>query len=178
MTEVVYGMVESIEYQPLRIQAKLPDMDNMLSPWAMVLTARSQTAKTFDPPVKGEQVAILLYDDGESALCLGSVLNDVDNSPADKHQFSKVFDDGTRIDYDSDSHELTVTAIDKVTVLCKNAEVTAKQATVNAEITINGDTTINGNATITGDAVIGGISYLGHRHGGTQRGNSRTDAPS
>lgn len=178
MTEVVYGLVENIEYKPLRIQAKLPDMDDILSPWALVLTARSQTAKTYDPPVKGEQVAILLYDDGESALCLGSVLSDVDNSPADKHQFSKVFDDGTRIDYDSDSHELTVTAVDKVTVLCKNAEVTAEQATVNAKTTINGDTVINGQLEVTGDATIGGISFLGHKHGGTKRGESRTDTPS
>lgn len=170
MTEVVYGMVENIEYKPLRIQAKLPDMDDILSPWALVLTARSQTAKTFDPPVKGEQVAILLYDDGESALCLGSVLNDVDNSPADKHQYSKVFDDGTRIDYDSDQHLLNITAVGEVTVTCTHA-------TVNAETTINGNTTIDGNAVITGDATIGGISFLEHKHGGTQRGNSRTDTP-
>ena len=171
MTEVVYGMVENIEYKPLRIQAKLPDMDDILSPWALVLTARSQTAKTFDPPVKGEQVAILLYDDGESALCLGSVLSDVDNSPADKHQFSKVFDDGTRIDYDSDNHHLTVTAVGDVTVSCNHA-------TVNAETTINGDTVINGQLEVTGDATIGCISLLGHKHGGTKRGESRTDTPS
>ena len=171
MTEVVYGIVENIEYKPLRIQAKLPDMDDMLSPWALILTARSQIAKTFDPPVKGEQVAILLYDDGESALCLGSVLNDVDNSPADKHQYSKVFDDGTRIDYDSDSHLLNITAVGNVTVTCNHA-------TVNATTTINGDTVINGQLEVTGDASIGGISFLGHEHGGIIRGNSQTDAPS
>lgn len=178
MTTVVYGLVENIEYQPLRIQAKLPDMGNILSPWALVLTARSQTAKTFDPPVKGEQVAMLLYDDGESALCLGSVLNDVDNSPADKHQYTKVFDDGTRLDYDSDNHVLTLTAVGELTLVCDgNVTVTANRATINNDTTINGNTNINGIATISVDAVIGGKSFLGHLHGGVNNGVGKTAPP-
>ncbi|MFB2538802.1 phage baseplate assembly protein V [Acinetobacter sp. c3-l95] len=171
MTEIVYGLVENVQYKPLRIQARLPDMDGILSPWALVLTARSQTAKTFDPPVKGEQVALLLYDDGESALCLGSVFSDVDNSPSNKHLFSKVFDDGTRIDYDSDGHELLINAVGNVTVTCSHA-------TINATATIHGDTVIHGDAEITGDALIGGISFLNHQHGGVKRGESKTDTPS
>ena len=107
--ELVFGLVETIEYAPLRIQAILPDKDNMLSPFALVITPRSQTAKHFDPPVKGEQVALLLIDDGETAICLGSVFSDVDSSPADRHQFAKIFDDGTELTYDNDSRTLTVT---------------------------------------------------------------------
>lgn len=178
MTEVVYGLVENIEYQPLRIQAKLPDMDDMLSPWALVLTARSQTAKHYDPPVKGEQVAILLYDDGESAVCLGSVMSDVDNSPAGDHRFVKKFDDGTTITYDSNANLLNVTAVGDITIVCSgDVNITASHATVNAETTINGDTTINGTAHISKDAVIGGKSFLGHTHGGVKNGRGRTSKP-
>lgn len=178
MTEVVYGLVENIEYNPLRIQAVLPDMDGILSPWALVITARSQGAKTYDPPAKGEQVALLLTDEGESALCLGSVFSDVDNSPTDDHRYIKDFDDGTRIEYDNESSVLTIKAVGDVQVVCQNAEITADIATVNAETTINGNTTINGKAIITEDAVIGGISFISHTHGGVENGGSSTSTPS
>ncbi|WP_019672319.1 phage baseplate assembly protein V [Psychrobacter lutiphocae] len=173
MTQVVYGLVENIEYAPLRIQATLPDMDGMLSPWALVLCSRSQTAKSYDPPVKGEQVAILMYDDGESALCLGSVMSDVDNSPADGHQYTKVFDDGTRIDYDPNTSVLSINAVGAINVVCAgDVTVTANHAA------INNDVTINGKATITDDAVIGGISFINHKHGGVRSGGSKTQPPS
>lgn len=176
--QLVYGLVKNIEYQPLRIQAILPDMDGMLSPWAQVLTARTQTAKHFDPPVMGEQVAILLYDDGESALCLGSVFSDVDNSPANEHEFCKIFDDGTYITYNSDNHTLTVNATGTINIICQTANITANQTTINSEVIINGDTTINGTATISDDAIIGGKSFNSHTHGGVQGGRGTTAQPS
>lgn len=173
MTEIVYGFVENIEYQPLRIQAILPDMDGILSPWALVLSARSLTAKHYDPPIKGEQVVLLLYDDGESALCLGSVFNDIDNSPAGDHRFIKRFDDNTQIEYDPKEHLLTINAIGDVTIICKNASLTADKVTINAPETI-----IDGKVEITGDCKISGISFLGHKHGGIIGGNSKTLPPS
>ena len=169
--DIVYGLVENIEYKPLRIQAVLPDMGGILSPWAQVLTARSLSAKTYDPPVKGEQVALLLSDNNETALCLGAVMSDVDNSPAGDHRYIKDFDDGTRIEYDSKASVLNINAVGAVIV-------TASTATVNAQATINGDTTINGDAKISGDATIGGISFLGHTHGGVESGGSSTSTPS
>lgn len=176
--QLVYGLVKHIEYQPLRIQAVLPDMDDMLSPWALVLTARTQATKHFDPPVSGEQVAILLYDDGESALCLGSVFNDEDNSPANGHEFCKIFDDGTAITYNSDSHTLTLNAKGTINIICQTANITANQTTINSQVIINGDTTINGTATISDDAIIGGKSFNSHTHGGVKGGNGMTAPPS
>lgn len=178
MSEIVYGMVENIEYQPLRIQAILPDMDDILSPWAQVLCSRSQGAKTYDPPVKGEQVALLLSDDAESALCLGSVMSDVDNSPAAAHRYIKAFDDGTRIEYDPDSSVLTVNAVGDVTIICAGAAtVTASHTTINSDTTLNGDTTINGQLVVSDDAVIGGISFLRHPHDGIKRGSDTSNPP-
>ncbi len=170
--ELVYGIVENIEYKPLRIQAKLPDMGDILSPWAGVLCKRSQTAKDFDPPVKGEQVALLLCDDGETALCLGSVFNDVDNSPADEHRYVKEFDDGTRIEYDPQSSHLDVQAVGSLAITCQdNIDITAPYAT------IHNDVTIDGTATITKDAIIAGRSFNGHKHGGVTGGGSTTAPP-
>lgn len=175
--ELVFGMVHHIEYAPLRIQAILPDKDDMLSPFALVITPRSQTAKHFDPPVKGEQVAILLTDDGETALCLGSVFSDVDNTQADRHQFAKVFDDGTQITYDNDSHTLTVNSKGTINIVCQNANITADKTTIDGAVEINGDTTINGTATISKDAIIGGRSFKTHKHGGVRGGNGSTTPP-
>lgn len=176
---IVYGLVENIEYKPLRIQAVLPDMGGILSPWAQVLTARSLSAKTYDPPVKGEQVALLLSDNDETALCLGSVMSDVDNSPADDHRFVKDFDDGTRIEYDSAASLLNINAVGNMQIVCAGTfKVTAASATIDAPTTINGDTTIKGIATITKNAIIKGISFILHTHGGVKSGGSSTQVPS
>ncbi|MDO5650560.1 MAG: phage baseplate assembly protein V [Moraxella sp.] len=175
--ELVFGLVENIEYAPLRIQAILPDKDDMLSPFALVITPRSQSAKHFDPPVKGEQVAILLTDDGETAICLGSVFSDVDNAPANRHQFAKVFDDGTELIYDNDSHTLTVNATGTINIICQNANIRADKTVIDGAVEINGDTAINGTATISKDAVIGGRSFKTHTHGGVRGGNGSTTPP-
>ena len=177
--EVVYGLVENIEYKPLRIQAVLPDMGDMLSPWAQVLTARSQGAKTYDPPVKGEQVALLLSDNNETALCLGSVMSDVDNSPANDHRYIKDFDDGTRIEYDSTASLLNISAIGDMQIVCAGTfKVAAASATIDAPTTINGDTTIEGIATITKNAIIKGISFILHGHSNVKNGGGKSGNPS
>ncbi len=177
--DVVYGLVENIEYKPLRIQAVLPDMGDILSPWALVLTARSQGAKTYDPPVKGEQVALLLSDNNETALCLGSVMSDVDNSPADDHRYIKDFDDGTRIEYDSEASLLNVSAVGSVQMVCNgDFNLTAASVTIDAPTTINGDTTINGIATITKNAIIKGISFILHGHSNVENGGGKSGNPS
>lgn len=176
---IVYGLVENIEYKPLRIQAVLPDMDGILSPWAQVLTARSQGAKTYDPPVKGEQVALLLSDNDETALCLGSVMSDVDNSPADDHRYIKDLDDGTRVEYDSAASLLSVKAVGDMQIVCDGAfSVTASSVTIDAPTTINGDTTIKGIATITKNAIIKGISFILHGHSNVKNGGGKSGSPS
>lgn len=176
---IVFGLVENIEYKPLRIQAVLPDMGDILSPWALVLAARSQGAKTYDPPVKGEQVALLLSDNNETAICLGSVMSDIDNSPADDHRYIKKFDDGTCIEYDSAASLLDISAVGSIQIVCDgDFNLTAASATINAPTTINGDTTINGIATIVKNAIIAGISFILHGHTGIERGSSKTDKPS
>ena len=175
--ELVFGLVENIEYNPLRIQAILPDKDDILSPFALVITPRSQSAKHFDPPVRGEQVAILLTDDGETAICLGSVFSDVDSSTADRHQFAKIFDDGTAITYDSDSHTLTVKGKGTVNIICQNAHITADKTVIDGDLQINGDVNIDGKATISDDAIINNKSFNKHGHGGVRSGNSTTTPP-
>lgn len=177
--DIVFGLVENIEYKPLRIQAVLPDMGGILSPWAQVLTSRSLCARTYNPPVQGEQVALLLSDNNETALCLGSVMSDVDNSPADDHRYIKDFDDGTRIEYDSTASLLNVSAVGDMQIVCDGAfNLTAASVTIDAPTTINGDTTINGIATIVKNAIIAGISFILHGHAGIERGASKSDPPS
>ena len=173
-TQLVYGIVTNIKYQPiLQVQATLPDKGGILSPWASVLSARSMIAKHYDPPIKGEMVALLLTDQGESALCLGTVFSEEDAAPADDHRFIKRFDDDTQIEYDPNEHLLTIDAVGDITVICKNASLTADKVTVTAPETI-----IDGEVEITGDCKIGGISFLDHKHRGVLAGNSKTQKPS
>ena len=166
-TQVVYGIVAKIKYKPiLQIQATLPDKGGILSPWASVLCARSMIAKHYDPPIKGEMVALLLTDQGESALCLGTVFSEKDVSPSDDQRFIKRFDDETQIEYDHKEHLLSIDAVGDIKIKCKSFTLIADKVTIDTPETV-----------MTGDAVIGDISYLKHSHGGVMSGGAMTTMP-
>ena len=166
-TQVVYGIVEKIKYKPiLQIQATLPDKGGILSPWASVLCARSMIAKHFDPPIKGEMVALLLTDQGESALCLGTVFSEKDVAPSDDQRFIKRFDDETQIEYDHKEKLLSIDAVGDIKIKCKSFTLIADEVTIDTPETV-----------MTGDAVISDISYLKHNHGGVMSGGAMTSAP-
>ena len=166
-TQVVYGIVEKIKYKPiLQIQATLPDKGGILSPWASVLCARSMIAAHFDPPIKGEMVALLLTDQGESALCLGTVFSEKDVSPSDDQRFIKRFDDETQIEYDHKKNLLSIDAVGDIKIKCKSFTLIADEVTIDTPETV-----------MTGDAVISDISYVAHGHGGVMSGGAMTSAP-
>lgn len=178
--QLVFGLVDEVKHSPiLRIRAMLPDMGGMISPWAQVLTPRSQNAKNFDPPVVGEQVALLLMDDAEFALCLGSVFSEEDTSPASKHQYTKVFDDGTRIDYDPETHTLSVQAVGELKIVTDAmTQIHAPTTLIKSPlITLDGNTVITKGLRVAFDAVIGNKPFLPHTHGGVITGGSTTLPP-
>lgn len=174
-TQLVYGLVANIKYTPfLQIQATLPDKGGILSPWAGVLCARSMVAKHYDPPIQGEMVALLLTDQGESALCLGTVFSQADVNPVFEHRFVKRFDDGSEIDYDLKEHHLTVKSVGKITIEADDTiTIKAPDITLKAP-----DIKLDGETTTTEDVIIKKKSFLKHTHAGVMAGSSKTSKPS
>ena len=116
MIELCYGLVEDVKNKPLSVKVRLPDYDNLITPWLSVLTPRSLGSKHYDPPVKDEQVACLMDNHFESGLCLGSVYSDEDLEPAEGDVYAREFSDGTRISYNPSESLLTVASVKKVIV--------------------------------------------------------------
>lgn len=133
------------------------------------------------PASVGEQV-VLLCPEGDlaNAIALRGLYSEQypspENSPA---HCVRLFPDGARVAYNSDSHALTATLPEGGTV----ALTADGGLTINGPLTINGDTSINGGVSIIGkaeateDMVGGGISLKQHMHGAVQPGSGNSGPP-
>lgn len=128
-----YGEVVAVRNRPLRVRATIPGMDNMLTPWMLVIQPRTKGTRHYDPPAEGEQVACLLMDNFETGLCLGSVYSDADEEPVSGARFLREFSDGTVIGYNPATHELTLEAKGDIRLTS-----TSKISLIAPSISVNG----------------------------------------
>jgi phage baseplate assembly protein V len=128
--------------------------------------------KVYSPMRVGEQVVVVSpFGEASGGFILRSIFNRSFKEPswADDTTAGVEFEDGTTITYNTSSKELKIDAVDKITIICESASVTADDVTISANtvdiiaITSNtGDVNINGKLTVT-DAIVasGGIAVSG-----------------
>lgn len=152
-----------LEYRVARVS-----IGDMLSGWIEFATARAGKTKVWLPPSVGEQVEIISPDgDLEGAYIGQSLYSDANPPPSNKPGAFILFEDGTFISYDPETHELEA-------ILCAGGKATI---TAPAGLTINGDVTVNGKIDATGDVKAGNISLQQHKHGGVQAGGGQSGVP-
>ncbi|MZP49315.1 phage baseplate assembly protein V, partial [Escherichia coli] len=109
----------------------------------------TQDNKDYWLPDIGEQVEVLLDDNGEDGVVLGAVYSSVDTPPVtDKDKRYVRFSDEAAIEYDRKQHQLTVNGgIEKIVIEVKTSiTITAPLTTINSNIQVNGN--INASGTI------------------------------
>ncbi len=156
------GVVIAVDSAKHRVRCKIPALEDLETDWLAVVTPNAGGNKFYCLPDEDELVALLLDARGEGGCVIGALFNDQDNPPAsDKNIWKKVFTNGTTIEHDRNSGDITIHASGKVIVN-------------NSDIDVNGGTiTVQG-----GDVIADGISLKNHVHGGVSSGGAKTGKPS
>ncbi|NYT80872.1 phage baseplate assembly protein V [Alcaligenaceae bacterium] len=155
------GIVTGVDYQACRVRVRLDDRDGVETYWLDV--PQRNTQGTQRRPVLyeiGEQVRVLLDEDGVEGVVLGGVYSSAEPPPvADETTDYVRFRDGTSVIYDMAGGELEVNVVRTVRVVAaESVHVTAgTDATVDTpELKITGNTTIEKKLTVKGGMAISG----------------------
>ncbi|HFK2230406.1 TPA: phage baseplate assembly protein V [Pseudomonas aeruginosa] len=162
MSSLEFGDVAAVDYASCRVRVRLDERDGLVTYWLHVPQRHTQGTKARPlMPEIGEQVAVLLEDDGVEGVVLGGVYSTAEPPPvtdADVHYVR--FSDGTSVVYDRRTHQLTVECVGGIAVKCEGTlSVEAGQPiTVSAPaVAIDArQTTIEGNLQVNGDVNAAG----------------------
>ncbi len=202
---VRFGTISALDVANARVRVKAGGLETDWLPW---LTARAGATRTWSAPRVGEQVVVLAESGNPSqGVVMPSIYQNDHPAPAASQDIeATVYPDGSRVEYDSASHTLTVTVgAGSVVVNCKSAAVNCETATVKASTSVTMDTpnTIcTGNLTVANSIAMGGgvgggsmsingpveingasLTHNGknvgstHSHGGVQSGGASTAVP-
>lgn len=155
---VKFGTVSAS--RPGFARVRLPDFDNMRTMWLPIAypkTKDDQCCWTYD---NGEHVAVLLDSRGEDGVILGAVYSSADMPPVtDPNKFVIRFKDSALLEYDRNSHVLTVSGVQKVVVEA-SAEILLK---ADAKVTVDTpEAEFTGNLTVQKKLTyLGGMSGSG-----------------
>jgi phage baseplate assembly protein V len=138
------------------------------------LSPRAGLTRVWSPPSVGEQV-LLLCPDGQigAAVAITGIVQDAFPPLGSTTAEMIEFEDGAKITYDPEAHEL-------VAVLPAGGTV---DITADGGITLRGDVTIEGNLAVTQtvtadeDVIADGISLKTHKHGQVQAGSAQSGEP-
>lgn len=174
------GRVTEVDAAQALAKLRVGGFDTDWLPWAVHRAGGTRTASA---PTVGEQRLLFspFGDDGQGVI--GPAIYQEDHAaPTDSATVEATeFSDGTRVEYDTASHTLTVTVQGgPVLLTADTVTVTADSVTVDAaETTFTGNVTIEGDGTFTGGAVTHGGKNIGkdHTHGGVQSGSANTAPP-
>ncbi|TBV10267.1 phage baseplate assembly protein V [Stutzerimonas kirkiae] len=128
MADLEYGFVSGRDLQGVRVRVRLPDRDGVESFWLQV--PQRHTRHSMSRPLLpelGEQVAVLLDDDGVGGVVLGGVYSTANPPPVvDDDKEVVRFSDGTEVSYDRTSSALDVQCVGSVRMVA--AKTIALQA--------------------------------------------------
>ena len=182
------GIISDIDETSVRVRVTLPECDNLKSNWLAVLQRNSQDNKDYWLPDMGEQVEVLLDDNGEDGVVLGAVYSTVDTAPvASRDKRYVQFSDGAAFEYDRSTHQLTINGgiekivievIDRTNLTSPNVEVKAQHVTVTSDTVDIKAATVTVDApmsTFTGNVtVMKKLTWLGGMAGSGGIGNAAT----
>lgn len=144
------GIICDVDETAVRVRVALPECDNLRSNWLSILQRNTQENKDYWLPDIGEQVEVLLDDNGEDGVVLGAVYSTVDTAPlASRDKRYVHFSDGAAFEYDRKTHQLTVNGgIEKIIIEVKDStRLSSPLVEINAQKVLVRSDTVNVKAT-------------------------------
>jgi phage baseplate assembly protein V len=160
--DLAYGEVSAIDYPKCRIRVRLDDRDGLQTYWINVPQRNTQGTKRRPlMPELGEQVAVLLDEDGVGGVYLGGIYSTAEPPPVVDEDTDYVrFSDGTVSTYDRAAGVMTLDCVGELLVKCERnitiesggaVTVKAPSATLDIpKVTLNGDLQVMGNINAKG----------------------------
>lgn len=103
------GLVKEQDAANCRVRVTFLDHDGLLSWWLPIVVPKSQDDKAYWLPDIGEQVVCLMDEHDEDGCVLGAIYSSADAPPvSDGNKFHVSFQDGTSIEYDRATHQLSI----------------------------------------------------------------------
>lgn len=161
------GTISAVDEARVMVRVRLPECDNLRTAWLPVLQRNTQNNKDYWLPDIGEQVEVLLDDNGEDGLVLGAIYSAADVPMlADKDTRAVTFADGAHIEYDRRTHTLTINGGVQHIAISSGVDVVvnAQRVTINApETTVTGKLLVQGQLTYeSGMSGSGGANLNGN----------------
>lgn len=168
------GIVSSVNPQNCTAKVLFEDQDEAVSYDLFVINHNTQDNQDYWLPDVNEAVLCLFLPIGiETGFIIGSYYSDVDKPANTNPNVRSVrFKDGTVIQYNRETHKLTVDCVGDIEATCKKASITAETKVIVTapQVEINGDLKVNGTVEASGviksdtDVQAGGISGKNHTH--------------
>lgn len=172
------GTIAEVDYQEMRLRVKSGELLTQWLPWPAEI---GRNFKHWRPLRESTQVVLCCpAGDPAQAVIVSMLYSQALPTPADNENLDLIqFEDGTRIEYHSDSSTLKIDACadvqinasgnvqidaeNSVQIRTSSAEINADNAKISAESAEidASDLSING---ASGDVTVNGISLTGHTH--------------
>lgn len=120
MSEWMIGRIEEQALDGTVHRYRVRLADGQLSAWLPRLNPFADGSTTDKPLAINTQVVVLLARDREEGVILGALNCDAHPDPADRDTVHRtVYKDKTRVEYDMDSHTLTIDCVGDVIIQSK-----------------------------------------------------------
>ncbi|MGH7947793.1 MAG: phage baseplate assembly protein V [Candidatus Binataceae bacterium] len=111
------GLVVERDVARVAVRVQFPERDQMVSWWLPVVVPKTQDDKFLWLPDEGEQVVCLMDEHDEAGVVLGAIYSAADSAPVEStEKFHVAFKDGTKAEYDRESHVMRVDYADEATI--------------------------------------------------------------
>jgi phage baseplate assembly protein V len=174
--ELEYGEISAIDHQTCQIRVRLDERDGLQSYWLHVPQRNTQgTQRRPLMPELGEQVAVLLDEDGVGGVYLGGIYSTAEPPPVIDEDTDYVrYSDGTVSTYDRKAGVMTLECVGAVLLKCgrgvtveagQPVTIKAPAVTLDAgQVTVNGNLQVNGDVTAAGMVMDAGGNSNHHSH--------------
>lgn len=170
---LMLGVIAELDEAAARVRV---NADGLLTDWIPWGERRAGPGvRTWSAPEVGEQVVVACpYGDPAQGVVLASVASDTYPPPADaKTVHRTTYADGTVVEYDRESHALTVNVgSGSVSVNCATATVTASDSVTldtptthaTGDLKVDGKIDAGGDITTPAEVTAGEIGLTTHKH--------------
>lgn len=122
------GVVSSVDEKKGTARVRFEDRDDIVSHDLKIIVPQTMKNKYYHIPDIDESVLCAFLQNGiETGFILGAYYNNMDTVPvANKNIKGIYFEDGTNIQYNLDTKELLIDAIDTITIKAKKVNILEK----------------------------------------------------